>query len=61
MGWQKEEQMPLDYKDGINLQKFAEGAKMSCKDLAPTNDQIKDYITKESGKRGNNLGNSNLL
>jgi hypothetical protein len=46
---------------GINLQKFAEGLNKCRKDLAPTNDQIKDFVMKESSKKVNNLGNTNLL
>jgi hypothetical protein len=40
---------------GINLQKFAEEASKCRKDLAP----IDDFVTKESSKKLNNLGNTN--
>ncbi len=46
---------------GINQWKVAEGASKCRQDLAPSNDQIKDFVTKESGKKVNNSGNNNLL
>jgi hypothetical protein len=46
---------------GISLRKFAEGASKCCKDLAPSIDQIKDFVMKESGKKVNNFANINLL
>jgi hypothetical protein len=51
----------LAMRMGIDLQKFAEDKSKCRKDLAPNNNQIQDYVTKESGKRVNILGNSNLL